>query len=39
MSDIRLERALSKEFPLLLEALEVDDVEDEDSSVKRLEML
>jgi hypothetical protein len=30
-------RALSKEF-LLLEALEVDDAEDEDSSVKRLEM-
>jgi hypothetical protein len=37
MSDIRLERALSKEF-LLLEALEVDDVEDEDSSANRLEV-
>jgi hypothetical protein len=38
MSDIRLESALSKEFPLL-EELEVDDVEDAASSVKREEVL
>ena len=38
MSDIRLERALSKEF-LLLETLEVDEVDDEDNSDKRLELL
>jgi hypothetical protein len=39
MADIRLESALSNEFALLLEELEVDDVEDEASSVKRLEVL
>ena len=39
MADIRLVSALSKEFPLLPEELDVDDVEDAASSVKRLEVL
>ena len=39
MADIRLVSALSNELALLLEELEVDDVEDEASSVKRLEVL
>jgi hypothetical protein len=39
IADIRLENALSKEFPLLLEELEVDDVEAAASSVKRLAVL
>lgn len=39
MADIRLESALSNEFVLLLEELEVDDVEEEASAVKRLEVL
>ena len=39
MADIRLVSALSNEFALLPEELEVDDVEDEASSVKRLDVL
>jgi hypothetical protein len=39
MADIRPESALSKEFPLLDEVLDVEDVDDAESSVKRVLLL